>query len=110
MFVKIFLLSLIALLSVARNTYTPSADQLLLKDLLPLLNIAGDLYLDGPYSVSAAPIGPKAYKKPTKQQVRYYAYVATAPYFGYDLNDLTCEPCLRFRRDVYGHRGIAEKN
>lgn len=45
MFVKIFLISLLTLLSVATNTYTPSDDQLLLKGLLPLLHVVGDFFL-----------------------------------------------------------------
>lgn len=97
--------SFLFLCTVLGEAYTPASDEYLLKDLIPLLHPLNGLLLDGPASISNAPITLNRNKLPTVDQLKYYNYYAASTYYAYALCNLTCEYCLKFRNDVKKHKG-----
>lgn len=83
--------------------YTPSTDALALHALLPILSTV-DLF-DGPPRISNAPTKPTTNLKPTVEQMMYYNYYAASMYCQYQLNDLSCLYCKKFKNDVDKHTG-----
>lgn len=61
--------------------------------------------LDGPLSVSCAATTPTTNKRPTLDQILYYNNYAAAMYCQYELNDLSCDICQEFNKDVFAHTG-----
>lgn len=102
MFSKAIILVLMGLSASAQ--YTPSIDQYIFNDLLPLLHLDGFL-LDGPDYVSYAPTTPTTNAKPTLQQMMYYNYYSASMYCQYQLSDLSCEYCNKFNGDVDMRKG-----
>lgn len=84
--------------------FTPSKDQYLFTDLIPFLN-ATKFLLDGPACVSYAPTTPTTNKKPTLDQMMYYNYYSASMYCQYEINDLSCKYCQKFKKDVATHKG-----
>lgn len=84
---------------------TSSSDEYLLGLLkaLPFLNSI-DLF-DMPYSVSNAPTTPSTTIKPTLDQMKYYNYYTASMYCPYELEELSCEYCQRFKNDIVNHTG-----
>lgn len=83
------------------HSYTPSADSYLLglTQYLPLL------LKDKPSNISSAPTTPATTIKPTLEQMKYYNYYATSMYATYELIELSCEYCQKFKDDVDLHTG-----
>lgn len=84
----------------------PGSDQYILSALTPLLNPLNGLLFDGPASVSNAPTVRNRNILPTVRQIRYYNYYTASMYYGYDLENLSCEYCEQFEGDVDDHEGI----
>lgn len=93
--------------AISSDSYTPSSDSYLLglAKYLPLFSSIN--LFDGPYSVSNAPTTPATTIKPTLKQMKYYNYYAASMYCPYDLDDLSCEYCRKFKNDVDKHTGIS---
>lgn len=85
------------------GTFTPSTETYVLMALVPTLNIID--FLDGPASISHASTTPKTNSEPTLAQMKYYNYYAASMYCQYQLNDLSCDYCRKFKNDVYNHTG-----
>lgn len=83
---------------------TSSTDTYIFNDLLPLLHLGGFL-LDGPANISYAPTTPTTNLKPTLQQMMYYNYYSAAMYCQYQLDDLSCSYCNKFKGDVFMRKG-----
>lgn len=81
----------------------PSSDTLAVLNLAPTLNSVD--FLDGPSSVSHASTIPTTNSQPTLTEMKYYNYYAAAMYCQYQLNDLSCTTCQKFKSDVYDHTG-----
>lgn len=102
MFTKTFILVLMCLSASAQ--YTPSTDAYIFNGLLPLLHLGGFVF-DGPANVSYAPTTPTTNAKPTLPQMMYYNYYSAAMYCQYQLSDLSCEYCNKFKGDVDMRKG-----
>jgi hypothetical protein len=63
-------------------------------------------FLDGPARISHALTTPTTNSQPTLAEMEYYTYYAAAMYCQYELNDLSCTPCAKFKKDVYDHTVI----
>lgn len=61
--------------------------------------------LDGPATISHANTTPTTNLQPTLEQIQYYNNYAAAMYCQYQLNDLSCDPCKKFKDDVLKHTG-----
>lgn len=76
---------------------------------LSVITLASNLnflnLLDGPSDISHASTTPTTNSLPTLAQMKYYNYYAAAMYCQFQLNDLSCVPCRKFRNDVYDHTG-----
>lgn len=104
---KVIIMILIAQAALAK--YTPSKDTFILNDLIPFLN-ATQFLLDGPAAVSYAPTTPTTNLKPSLNKMMYYNYYSASMYCQYEINDLSCTYCEKFRRDVNMHKGITKKS
>ncbi|KAG4067502.1 hypothetical protein HA402_002779 [Bradysia odoriphaga] len=82
----------------------PSLDTEAVMHLAPTLNSVN--LLDGPSCVSHASTTPTTNSQPTLTEMEYYTYYAAAMYCQYELNDLSCTPCQKFKSDVYDHTVI----
>lgn len=85
--------------------YTPSTNTYLLglTRVLPILDIVN--LFDEPYTVSNAETTPTTNSEPTVDQMMYYNYYAASMYCPYELKNLTCEYCQKFKNDVDNHTG-----
>lgn len=81
----------------------PSDDTLALLALVPSLNTVN--FLDGPSNISHAPTTPTTNSKPSLAEMMYYNYYTAAMYCQYELDDLSCDYCNKFKKDVYYHTG-----
>lgn len=80
--------------------YVPSLDEYLLYP-LPLreqLNIIDN------FSVTNITTTPTRNQLPSKAQLMYYNYYSAVNYY-YDLQNLTCEYCLKIKPDIANHTG-----
>lgn len=102
MFSEVVILLLMALNASAQST--SSADTYIFNTLLPLLHLGGFL-LDGPAAISYAPTTPTTNNKPTLPQMIYYNYYSASMYCQYQLDDLSCEYCNKFKGDVDMRKG-----
>lgn len=84
--------------------YTPSSDTFVLNELIPFLQV-GNFLFDGPAEVSYAPTTPTTNFRPTVNQMMYYNYYSASMYCQYQLNDLSCEHCRKFKGDVNKRKG-----
>lgn len=100
---------LFASLGCAFADYTPSTDDFILNTLIPYLNVTNFL-LDGPASVSYALTTPTTNGKPTLEQMMYSNYYSASMYCQYQLSDLSCEYCAKFKGDVAKRKGKIKKN
>lgn len=87
------------------SQYTPSTDAYALSALIPMLSATNFLF-DGPESVTNAQTTPTSNLRPTLKQMMYYNYYAAAMYCQYQLSDLSCEYCKKFKCDVDTYKGI----
>lgn len=93
-----------SVLILGTSGYTPSSKTYLLglvKE-FPLFN-QFNLY-DGPSKISNAPTM-SASMTPTLEQMMYYNYYSTSMYCPYELANLTCDTCKKFKDDVTVHTG-----
>jgi len=89
----------------AYGQIVPSPDTLAVLSLAPTLNS-----LDGPSNVSHASTTPTTNSQPTLTEMEYYNNYAAAMYCQYELNNLSCTPCQKFKDDVYDHTVIMNNN
>lgn len=106
MFWKVVILSLLAV-TITCEDYTPSTEDFILTKLIPYLN-ATKFLLDGPDSVSYASTTPTTNIKPTRDQMMYYNYYCASMYCQYQVNDLSCDYCKKFKGDIAKRKGINE--
>lgn len=99
MFLNIFLTLATMLSTSAQYTYTPSNDTYLLAKLIPILSPVNNYIFDGPADISQAKTSTRTIK-PSLEQMMYYNYYSAAMYCQYNLNDLSCVFCDKFRNDV----------
>ncbi|KAJ6635789.1 Lipase, partial [Pseudolycoriella hygida] len=57
-------------------------------------------HYDGPAEISNAPTDPTTTMLPTLEQMMYYNYYTSSMYCPYDLKNLSCEYCVKFKKDV----------
>lgn len=107
MFLEIILLPIISALTSAMAQYTPSTDAYALARLIPMLNATNFLF-DGPANICYATTTAATNLKPTLQQMMYYNYYAASMYCQYQLSDLSCEYCQKFKYDVDLFKGKAK--
>ncbi|XP_037038648.1 lipase-like [Bradysia coprophila] len=106
MIFKLYLVTVIVL-AVFGEQYTPGSNEYLLQTLSPLLNPLNGLLFDGPSSASNARTTTRNRNKlPTLEQMQYYNYYAASMYYGYGHANLTCDYCLKFKKNVVHHRVI----
>jgi len=93
---KLFVLSVIFVMG-AVGQYTPQDNQFLLYSLRPFYNQV-DLF-DGPAALSQAPTT-TTIQKPTLDEMKYYNYYTASMYCPYQLSNLSCLYCQKFKGDV----------
>lgn len=92
--------------TIGKDYYTAEQEQYVLSGLNAVFNpIVGPLAFDGPAYVSNAPTPLNTNVLPTTNLLNYYMYYAAATYYGYELANLSCKYCLKFRCDVSDHEG-----
>lgn len=95
---------IIILVAVQAAVAAPSPDTYVFNEIIPFLNATVYL-LDGPANVSYAPTKPTTNLRPSLEQMKYYNYYCASMYCQYQLNDLSCKYCQKFKRDVSWQRG-----
>lgn len=102
----LYFVVLMALGAIGQEYYTPASDEYSNRRLNSSLKpLVGDRGLDGPESISNAQTPMNQNQLPTLEQMNYYMYYAASTYYGYDLQNLSCEYCLKFRDDLDSHQG-----
>lgn len=111
MVLKLFFIILMALGAIGEEDFIPEWDRNILSGLETLLKpFVGDSLFDGPTSVCDGPTSANKHVLPTLDKLKYYMYFAASTYFSYDIEDLSCEYCLKFKDKVNNHTGEEEVN
>lgn len=100
---------LMVMISLATSQNTPSNDTYLLAKLIPVLNPADNYMFDGPSDILNATTSTNT-TMPTLKQMMYYNYYAASMYCQYQLQNLSCVFCKKFKGDVDAYRGKKQKS
>lgn len=100
---KTCIILILTLCQIKGEEHTPSTDQYLFTQLSEKINYI-DLF-DGPASVSQASAISAKTTQPSLDEIMYYNYFSASVYCSYQLEDLSCKYCQKFKSDISYHTG-----